>query len=333
MGNIGRWLVDVTILVSQLGFCCAYLIFISENLSSYVSRVSKPQWLVILLPPLFLLTLLRHLHKLALFSFFAQVSNLFAFSVVFWFDFEHIHSVKKRFHPKEFSLKGFPFFFAMAIYCYEGAGMILSLEASCLKGVRHLFNRYFIITISFSTALYIAFGVSGYMSFGPETNEIITLNLSKGGGMNFAMLVKVCLCVSLFFTYPVMLFPVTKLLENRCLPVRENPVHLENFLRLVVVSVTGLIVTAVPNFANLMALVGATCCTLLAFILPGLFHILLFKNSITRGEWLFDCWLIFLGILGTVIGTTDAVIRLTSTSNVPVSSIALNVTNTSDLVL
>ncbi|XP_076344779.1 uncharacterized protein LOC143244286 isoform X6 [Tachypleus tridentatus] len=136
MGNIGRWLVDMTILVSQLGFCCAYLIFISENLSSYISRVSKPQWLIILLPPLFLLTLLRHLHKLALF----------------------------RFHPKEFSLKGFPFFFAMAIYCYEGAGMILSLEASCLKEIRHLFNRYFIITISFSTALYIAFGVSGYMN-------------------------------------------------------------------------------------------------------------------------------------------------------------------------
>ncbi|XP_076344776.1 uncharacterized protein LOC143244286 isoform X3 [Tachypleus tridentatus] len=188
MGNIGRWLVDMTILVSQLGFCCAYLIFISENLSSYISRVSnatfslcrispgscclpgytysklsrynrsihiicrnstcshcemdvqqdhvRPQWLIILLPPLFLLTLLRHLHKLALF----------------------------RFHPKEFSLKGFPFFFAMAIYCYEGAGMILSLEASCLKEIRHLFNRYFIITISFSTALYIAFGVSGYMN-------------------------------------------------------------------------------------------------------------------------------------------------------------------------
>ena len=33
-------------------------------------------------------------------------------------------------HPREFSLEGFPFYFSVAIYCFEGAGMILSLEES-----------------------------------------------------------------------------------------------------------------------------------------------------------------------------------------------------------
>ena len=49
-------------------------------------------------------------------------------------------------------------------------------------------------------------------------------------------------------------------------------------LRFFLVVLTGFVVLAVPNFANLMALVGASCCTLLAFILPGIFHMNVFKG-------------------------------------------------------
>ncbi len=41
-----------------------------------------------------------------------------------------------------------------------------------------------------------------FQSFGPETNAIITLNLPKGYGLDFSMVVKSCLCLALFFTYP-----------------------------------------------------------------------------------------------------------------------------------
>ena len=57
-------------------------------------------------------------YKLKLFfSLFAQVSNVLALAVVFWFDFSHTEEVP--FRPKEFSIKGLPFFFCVAIYCYE----------------------------------------------------------------------------------------------------------------------------------------------------------------------------------------------------------------------
>ena len=128
--------------------------------------------------------------------------------------------------------------------------------------IRDQFRSYFIKTILAITTLYITFGVAGYLSYGqsqkkitddiiwnifwtfwmiagPETNEIITLNLPSDGGFNFAILVKICLCFrcpfssfstflpsvkhkkilslifSLFFTYPIMLFPVTSILEKK----------------------------------------------------------------------------------------------------------------------
>ena len=64
---LGQRLVDVSMLVSQIGFCCAYLIFISENLNSYFPAVDQHIWLLMFMPFLYLLTLYRQLHKLAFF--------------------------------------------------------------------------------------------------------------------------------------------------------------------------------------------------------------------------------------------------------------------------
>lgn len=308
LGPGGKRLVDIAIVVSQLGFCCGYLIYLCKNLNTYVSGVSQQLWLLFLLPPLYFLTLLRHLNKLAIFSLFAQFSNVLALTVVFWFDFSHSEEVP--FTPKEFSIKGFPFFFAVAIYCYEGAGMILSLEESMAEHMREKFRSIFVCTMGGLTTLYICFGVSGYASFGPHTMDIITLNLPHGQGsiIDFAAVVKICLGVSLFFTYPMMLFPVTHLLD-KSLGFTSAP-HRGNVVRLVLVAMTGVVVSAVPNFAVLMSLIGATCCTLLAFILPAAFHLSIFRQRLTRRQRYFDLLLITLGVLGSVVGLWDAFDRM-----------------------
>jgi len=291
--------------VPQIGFCCAYLIFISENLETYIPSVEKTSWLFLLLPFLFLLTLVKDISQFAVFSLFAQLSNIFAFTVVYWFDFQHLHLAQV--HPREFSLEGFPFYFSVAIYCFEGAGMILSLEESLASEIRDQFKSYFIKTILAITTLYITFGVAGYLSYGPETNEIITLNLPTDGGFNFAILVKICLCFSLFFTYPIMLFPVTSILEKKLEVVQGSKAA--KLMRLVIVLLTGLIVLKVPNFGQLMALVGASCCTLLAYIMPALCHLVLFRRDPDQSGRALDYTLLFLGITGAVIGTIDAAVN------------------------
>lgn len=311
MGHMGRLSVEVSIIITQIGFCCAYLIFISENLTDYIKAMKMVHWLLILLPPLGILTLLRHLSSLSISSLFAQMSNLLAFAVVFWFDFEHFNKIE--IHPKKMSMRGLPFFLAVSIYCYEGAGMILSLESSLAKEIRHHFRYYFKLTLTIVTALYILFGMCGYLSYGPNTNPIITLNLPKGDSLDFALVVKTCLCLALFFTYPVMMFPVIGILEKKLLTKPGENILYGNLLRFGMVFVTGLVVLAVPNFANLMALVGATCCTMLAFVLPGLFHMQIHHGSLTKNEKAFDIFLIILGIVGGIIGTWDALLRLHET--------------------
>ena len=72
--------------------------------------MEKNTWLFLLMPPLFLLTLVKDISQFAVFrweaeararkdiiyyffhfSLFAQLSNIFAFTVVYWFDFQHLH--------------------------------------------------------------------------------------------------------------------------------------------------------------------------------------------------------------------------------------------------
>jgi len=311
-GDRGKNIVDWAIIISQVGFCCAYLIFISENLAHYyhgleegdvVDDTLKLPFLLLMIPGLISLSLVRKLHKLSIFSLFADFANVFAYLVVFWFDFEHVSTIS--IHPKEMDLNGLPFFIGVSIYCYEGAGMILSLEASVAKDYRSRFSTIFALSITAMSSLYILFGVCGYLSFGPETHSIITLNLPVGP---MPLMVKGCLCFSLFFTYPIMLFPVIEILERRLGTV--NHFWKGNLLRASVVISSIIVVLIIPDFSTIMVLIGATCCSLLAFILPSLLHMRIFKGRHTRKQLIEDYAILLFGCLGTLIGSIDALKRL-----------------------
>ena len=73
------------------------------------------------------------------------------------------------------------------------------------------------------------------------------------------------------------------------------------------VTLTGVIVILVPRFSVLMALIGATCCTLLAFIMPALCHLALFTRDLKQSQYAMDIVLVLVGVLGAILGTIDAV--------------------------
>jgi len=311
-GPRGKNVVDAAICASQLGFCCAYLIFISENIAHFyhgleegekATEKMKLPVLACMIPGLVALSLIRKLHKLSIFNLFADFANVFAYLVVFWFDFEHASHISM--HPKEMDLKGLPFFTGVAIYCYEGAGMILSLEASIAKDYRSRFKFIFSMAIMAMTALYILFGVCGYLSFGVDTQGIITLNLPAGP---MPLTVKGCLCFSLFFTYPVMLFPVVEIIERRM--GIQGSVMKGNILRAGLVLITIVTVCIITDFSTIMVLIGATCCSLLAFILPAITHLRIFRNRLTKQNKIEDYTILVFGIIGTIIGSIDAAKRL-----------------------
>merc|ERR1712226_1033438 len=122
-------------------------------------------------------------------------------------------------------------------------------------------------------------------------------------------MVKSCLCFSLFFTFPIMMFLVVETLERR-FKIYSNDRVKGSVVRAISPLVSAFIVLIIPSFSAIMGLIGATCCSLLAFILPAAFHLKLFKGTLTRTQVITDYFLIAMGVIGAVMGTHDALVRI-----------------------
>ena len=61
------------------------------------------------------------------------------------------------------------------------------------------------------TAVFISFGVIGYLAYGDKTNAAITMNLPEGW-TTYA--VQVSLSIGLMFTFPVMMVPVYEIADR-----------------------------------------------------------------------------------------------------------------------
>ncbi|KAF4652059.1 hypothetical protein FOL46_009931 [Perkinsus olseni] len=280
---IGRWgkvVVDYSLLASQMGFCVAYIIFIAANLSDvikhetgsgFVSQRAVAVCCVLLLIPI---AWLRNLKALKIPTLMANLALIAGILWVFYCavahlpfaDFTKLHAV---------NLPEYPVFFGLAVFSFEGIGLVLPIQQS-MKEPDKLPHLLKIIMICITSG-FIIFGVTCYISYGPDTKSMITFNLPVHKLTSF---LRLFYCLGIFFTYPIMMFPVFQLVEHKWqrffAAQEEGGRRHQMVFRACLVVVTGLIALMgmnVPNFGLYLSLIGSVCCTLLAFILPALFHL------------------------------------------------------------
>jgi proton-coupled amino acid transporter len=105
-----------------------------------------------------------------------------------------------------------------------------------------------------------------------------------------------------------MLFPVVEIIERRI--GIQGSVMKGNILRAGLVLITIVTVCIITDFSTIMVLIGATCCSLLAFILPAITHLRIFRNRLTKQNKIEDYTILVFGIIGAIIGSIDAAKRL-----------------------
>ncbi|KAH0969034.1 hypothetical protein GBA52_029105 [Prunus armeniaca] len=264
-GPIGRLSVDIMIVLAQAGFCL--------GLNSIPT--------------------LTHLAPL---SIFADVVDLGAMGVVMVEDV----MIFLQNRPALQAFGGFSVFFyglGVAVYAFEGIGMILPLESEAKD--KDKFGKVLALCMAFIALLYGSFGVLGYFAFGEETKDIITTNFGQG---LVSTLVQMGLCINLFFTLPLMMNPVFEVVERRF-----NDSRYCLWLRWVMVFVVSLVALLVPNFADFLSLVGSSVCVALGFVLPALFHLMVFKEELSWHGMLLDGTIVVLGVVIGVSGTWSSI--------------------------
>jgi len=312
-GSPGRLTVDILICVSQIGCCVSYLIFLGQNVSSVVTGFTtrSAEFIFAMIFFQIFLASVRSLSSLAPFSIFADVCNVAAMVLVIKGDLQSPNDGLRDLNPYT-TLGAVPFAMGVAIYCYEGFGMTLTLEASMKNPDK--FPRILALDFAAITTLYILFGFVGYWAFRDDTRDIITLNLPNDLS---TILVKIGLCIGLFFTYPVMMYPVHEIFEGKLLQsawfqTKVSPSSylfslLPNAVRGATVLGTAVLAVSVPGFGIFISLVGGTVCALLAFVLPSLFHIQLCGANASRQSLVIDVVLILCGVAFAVYCTSTAV--------------------------
>uniref|UniRef100_K3X1R1 Amino acid transporter transmembrane domain-containing protein n=1 Tax=Globisporangium ultimum (strain ATCC 200006 / CBS 805.95 / DAOM BR144) TaxID=431595 RepID=K3X1R1_GLOUD len=317
MGRFGAILVNSSLVISQTGFCVAYLIFIASNAHKFLD-VSKELVVSVCVPPLIAFSLLKHMKELAFIAILADCMNFLGLAVVYTTDLSYMaldHDNIEVFGV----VSSIPFFFGVASYCFEGVGMVLPLENSMQTKAN--FTPILVSTVVIITSIYATFGICGYLAFGDATQDVITLNIDGNGGM--ATLVKLFLCAGLFFTYPVMLFPVFEvlqpLLSSGSAKEGEHSQSLEKkamLLRASVVLLTAIIAAGIPNFGRFISFIGSTCCSLLGFVLPTYFYLRIFGSDgltpVALPKKLLLYTIMMLGLVAFVVGVVDAVASILS---------------------
>ncbi|KAE8672755.1 Amino acid transporter ANTL2 [Hibiscus syriacus] len=285
-GTSGRFVVDVLIILSQAGFCVGYLIFIANTLTNLFNGQLG-------------LNSVPTLTHLAPLSIFADVVDLGAMGVVL---VEDVQLMLKQSH-EVIAFGGLSVFFygmGVAVYAFEGIGMVLPIESEMKEPSK--FGKILALSMGLISLIYGAFGALGYLAFGTDTKDIITANLGAGW---ISALVQLGLCINLFFTFPLMMNPVYEIVERRfwggsyCL-----------WLRWLLVLIVSLVALFVPNFADFLYLVGSSVCCGLGFVLPALFHLLVFKEELGWKGWTVDVGIVTLGLVLGISGTWSALTEI-----------------------
>ncbi|KAK4533654.1 hypothetical protein CCYA_CCYA18G4536 [Cyanidiococcus yangmingshanensis] len=203
-GRFGEIAVNLSLLLTQFGYCTGYLIFLAQTIHDLTRCACQPAWfLLIPLPILLSLALLRSLRKLAPFSFLANLGIFVGFTAVLGFLLANF-----QYQPYAPVFWKWPVFFGQMSAALEGIGVVLPVEGS-MKNPRR-FNLILTATMTLMGAVLLLIGLLGFMKFGKDTRSIILLNMGHSVAVR---IVKAVACIGILFTYPLQLVPVVQAIE------------------------------------------------------------------------------------------------------------------------
>lgn len=306
----GRWakvLVENCLVMTQYGFAIADLIFIVENVKDVVCvetrGVACPHKgkmcigvLVFLLP----LTWLRSLQVLTVPVLLSNVVLICGISWVFYCAFEQLGTNGLARGAVAFNWSELPVFFGCAVFSFEGIGLILPIQYAMQHPTHYpalLRKAMLLLGLLFSS-----FSFIGYCAYGSDTADMITFSIPQNKITSF---LRLFYCLGVFFTYPVMLFPLYQVTESKmkCLKDKDRWWRSIAF-RSTLVILTGVIGMQIPHFGLFLGLIGSLACSLLAFVLPALFHLLRPDKAQSRLVDAKDVGLIMFGVIGGLVSFT-----------------------------
>ncbi|XP_057586640.1 proton-coupled amino acid transporter 2 isoform X1 [Hippopotamus amphibius kiboko] len=324
-GHWGRHFVSFFLIVTQMGFCCVYIVFLADNLKQVVEAVNSTTtnchynetvvltptmdsrlYMVSFLPFLVLIVLIRNLRVLTIFSLLANITMLVSLVIIAQYIVQGIPDPSHL--PLVANWKTYSLFFGTAVFSFESIGVVLPLENK-MKDARR-FPLILSLGMSIVTALYISIGTLGYLRFGNGIKASITLNLPNCW---LYQSVKILYISGILCTYALQFYvPAEIIIPFTTSQVAKRwALPLDLCIRLAMVSVTCVLAILIPRLDLVLSLVGSLSSSALALIIPPLLEIATFySEGMSPVTIIKDALISILGFVGFVMGTYQALNEL-----------------------
>lgn len=311
-----RTLILFSVALSQLGFVCAGIVFVAENLLTFANAVTDGHspvstvglialQLVILVP----LAWIRNISKLGPVALLADACILVGVTYIYSFTTHALatsgmHETVMMFNPSSYTLT-----VGAAIFTFEGIGLILPIQSSMAEP--HKFEPLLGLVMVIITVVFTSVGAMCYATFGSGTKIEIIDNFPQGSGLVNA--VQFLYAVAVLVGTPVQLFPALRIIEGRVFAKHRSGKRsvrtkwIKNGFRFAVVVFCGLVsVAGTGNLDRFVALIGSTACVPLVYVYPAYLH---YKGVATK-RWVRvgDVVLMVLGLVCMVYTTAVTVV-------------------------
>lgn len=338
-----KFIILFSLVLTQIGFSGAYVIFTAENLRAFtknvffISDVPIAYFMILQLIVFIPLSFIRNVSKLSLPSLLANFFIMSGLILVLFFSFKHL-IIDLQLKPAEgvvmvFNSNHWTMFVGTAIFAFEGIGLIIPVQDS----MRHpeKFPMVLGLVIMSSTILFITIASVGYLAYGSLIKTVILLNLPQRN--IFVNLIQFFYSLAIMLSTPLQLFPAIKIIENKVFPkftkiyvkrddnttdveLRPNSGKLnwkvkwlKNFVRAVIVALVILMAYfGADRLDKFVAIIGSFACIPLVYMYPPMLHLQSYSRPQSRGKkipWpvILDCVLIVFGGIGMVYTSYQSV--------------------------
>lgn len=275
-GNWMRNLINFSLVISQVGFSSAYIVFVSENLQAFVLAVSNCRtfidikYMIMMQMVIFLpLSLYRNINNIQKLALVADLFILMGLVYLYYFDMFTIVrqggvSDIVNFNPKDWTL-----FIGTAIFTFEGIGLVIPIQTGMKdpkKFPKVLGGVMIIITVIFISA-----GALSYAAFGSKTKTVVLLNMPQDN--KFVNGVQFIYSLAILLSTPLQIYPAIEITSQQLFSRtgKYNPYvkWKKNFFRFFMVLICACLAWAgAGDLDKFVSLVGSFACIPLVFIYP-----------------------------------------------------------------
>ncbi|KAI5290661.1 neutral amino acid transporter [Ascosphaera aggregata] len=311
-GKHMRRVILLSIVLSQIGFVAAYIVFVSTNFQAFVLSASNCRdyvdlkWFILLQLIVFLpLSLIRDISKLGFTALVADAFILLGLLIIYGFNFETIISNHGAADVVAFNNVNWSLMVGTAIFTYEGVGLIIPIQES-MKNPQQ-FKPVLALVMVIVTGVFVSMGMSGYAAFGSKTETVVILNLPQDNA--FVNSVQFLYSVAILLSTPLQLFPAIRILENGLFTRsgKYNPgiKWKKNGFRFILVAFCAVVAwIGAGDLDKFVALVGSFACVPLVYVYPPLLHLRVAETGLQR---LTDVILATFGTIGCLYTTAISI--------------------------